>query len=316
MSRTIIRSFTAISARRLASNRATAFLRCPSFRPLRIRAPRSTTHRVHATKVTEEEERKKEELVDKIEKSLRESGMDAKAAQEVLKNWQNNVGHTVSPDDLRKVLRGQSTKAIALVAISTLLDAGAAYGAFVAGGFLGLASEQYGVAAIIGQALAYLLAGYYVTGAAFDFFKLGAVIIAAINFNINSSAFLAAVEGIAGTGTGLNVADKVLEAVNSVKILQAINTMSDLLKEQSKTGNASSSGDMLADLGAYLVLDKAERVYGFDATKFGLTEPEAAEIAVVFSQFDLSKWEIQFSSHRLTNPCTTSSSFTHDGSDV
>jgi len=43
---------------------------------------------------------------------------------------------------------------------------------------------------------------------------------------------------------------------------------------------------MLRDLGAYLTLDRAQRSYGFDAAKAGLTEAKAAEIAVVFSKYD------------------------------
>jgi hypothetical protein len=43
---------------------------------------------------------------------------------------------------------------------------------------------------------------------------------------------------------------------------------------------------MLRDLGAYLTLEKAQRSYGFDAAKAGLTEAKAAEIAVVFSRYD------------------------------
>lgn len=130
--------------------------------------------------------------------------------------------------------------------------------------------------------------GYYVAGAAFDFFKLGAVIIAAINFNVNSASFLAALQDLAGNGgTGLNVADKAVEAVNSIKVLSALGTMSDMLKSDTKKEN--SSADMLTDLGAYLTLDKAQRQYGFEASDYGITDAEAAEIAVAFAKFDTSK---------------------------
>lgn len=231
---------------------------------------------------TKTEEEKKKEIVGKIEKSLQESGLDKKAAQEILKTWQNQVGHEVSPEDLRKILVGKSTKILLLVLINTILDAGAAYGAFIAGGFLGIASEQYGAIALVGQAIAYLLAGYYVTGAAFDLFKLGAVAFASITFNINSGSFLQAVEEIAGSGTGLDITDKARDAANSLKVLNALNKMADLLKENetSKKNAATSSETLLADLGAYLTLDKAQRLYGFDASALGITDEQAAEIAV------------------------------------
>lgn len=238
---------------------------------------------IRASNTSTEEEERKKALVGKIEKSLQESGLNREAAKIVLKSWSEAVGHEVTPEELRKILVGQSTKIIGLVLLSTLLDAGAAYGAFVAGGFLGLASEQYGVAAIIGQAIAYLLAGYYVTGAAFDFFKLGAVIVASINFNINSAAFLQAVEDIAGEGSGLDITDKAREAINSLKVLNALNKMADLLKEKNNGKPLSSSETLLADLGAYLTLEKAQRAYGFDSAKLGISDAQAAEIAVSWS---------------------------------
>lgn len=245
---------------------------------------------VRAANTTEEEQRKKE-LVGKIEKSLKETGLDPQSAKLVLKNWSDTVGHEVTPEELRKILVGQSTRALILVFINTLFDAGAAYGAFQFGGFLGLATEQYGTAALIGQAIAYLLAGYYATGAVFDLFKLGAVSVARINFSINSGAFLEAIEDIAGAGTGLDVADKAREAVNSVKVLKALNTMADLLKEAGKGGTTptAASSQMLADLGAYLTLTKAEKLYGFNAGDCGILDEEAAEIAVIFGKYDTSR---------------------------
>jgi alpha-D-ribose 1-methylphosphonate 5-triphosphate synthase subunit PhnG len=227
----------------------------------------------------------------KIKDGLEASGITREAAREILKRWSDQVGHEITPEDLRRILVGQSTRAVVLVLVSTLLDAGAAFGAFTAGNFLGVATEQYGIPAVIGQALAYGLAGYYVAGAAFDFFKLGAVIVAAINYNVNSASFLAAIEALAGaSATGLNVADKALDAANSIKVLQALNTMADMLRaEGGAEGNATSSGNMLLDLGAYLTLEKAQRQYGFEASNFGLTDAQAAEIATVFSKFDTSK---------------------------
>ena len=218
------------------------------------------------------------------------SGMDKESAQQILKNWQVAVGHDVSPEDLRKILVGQSTQAIVFVIISTLFDAGASYTAFEFGDFLGVAAAQYGTAAVVAQAVAYLVAGYYATGAVFDVFKLGTVILARINFDVNSAAFLEAIKGLAGT-TGLATVDKAREAVNSVKILAALDTLADQIKEQKKLSMGSSGGkaDMLSDLGAYLTLSKAQKNHGFEAEEFGLTDAEAAEIAVVFGRFDLSE---------------------------
>lgn len=222
----------------------------------------------------------------RIADELQKSGLTPEKAREIMKSWQDEVGHELSPEDLRKILVGQSQKALALVIFSTLLDAGAAYGAFAAGGFLGLASEDYGVAAIIGQAIAYLLAGYYVTGAVFDIFKIVTVTVASYQFNVNSAAFLHAVDSI--SKSGLNIADKATEAVNSVKVAQAMKKIVELLRIEGEKTSPNESMDMLSDLGAYLTLAKAESMQDFDAAEFGLSEKEAGDIAAIFSRFDLN----------------------------
>ena len=73
-----------------------------------------------------EDTKRKKELVDQIQKSLKETGLDPTKAKMVLKNWQDEVGHEVSPEDLRRVLVGQSNRALALVLVNTLFDVGAA----------------------------------------------------------------------------------------------------------------------------------------------------------------------------------------------
>ena len=256
-----------------------------------LRPPRSLSHRslkyVYRSGNGQTNDQEK-----RIADELKNSGLTPDKAREILKSWQEEVGHELTPEDLRKILVGQSQKALALVVVSTLLDAGAAYGAFAAGNFLGLASEDYGVAAIVGQAIAYLLAGYYVTGAVFDAFKIVTVVIASFQFNVNSAAFLNAVESI--SKSGLNIADKATEAVNSVKVAQAMKKIVELLQEEGQKASPTSSVDgqqtvdMLEDLRAYLTLVKAESMQNFDASEFGLSEKEAGDIASIFSRFDLN----------------------------
>lgn len=53
----------------------------------------------------------------------------------------------------------------------------------------------------------------------------------------------------------------------------------------SKNGSVGS----LANLSAYLTLQRAEEVYGFEPAKYGLSEAEAADIAGVFSRFDTNE---------------------------
>ena len=255
--------------------------------PFRSRQrPSSSTLVVQAQQQQEDKK-----LVTDIEDTLKKSGVDKKVATDILNKWKEMAGpnETLSPENFRKIMSKQSSKAITLVILQLLLDIGAAYGAFLAGNLLGDAaiSQDWGVAATFGQAIAYFLSGYYVTGAAIDVFKLIALGIAAVTFNVNAPAFLAAVEDLASTNnTGLGALDKASEAVNTVKILAALRDMSDMLKKETNVDAAASSADILNDLAAYLTLDKAQRMYKFDAAKAGITDAQAADIAVIFSAYD------------------------------
>eukprot|EP00873_Tetraselmis_striata_P021382 jgi/Tetstr1/441646/TSEL_029871.t1 len=97
-------------------------------------------------------------------------------------------------------------------------------------------------------------------------------------------ALLSAVQelGSGGKTKQLDVVAKAREAINMVKVVQSLNQVSDILKE---TGHDSKS--TLDSLGSYLTLSRAERD-GFNPSKFGLSEAEAADIAVKFSKFDLN----------------------------
>ncbi|PRW59367.1 calcium sensor EFh [Chlorella sorokiniana] len=264
----------------LATAPARQSRRCGLARPFAAACRRPVL--VRATKQDEEEKKK----IQALEESLKKSGIDRDAAQQVLKMWRENAsadGKEITPEDLRKVLVKQGSKLSMLVVIQVFLDLGAAYGALVAGNFLGEASLQYGVAAVALQAVAYFLSGYYAMGAFFDLFKLGMVLTATYQFNVNSAAFLTAVQELAGN-TGLSTVDKAVDAVNTLKVISGLNKMADLLKEQKPGG--PSSNELLKDLAAYLTLEKAQRLYGFSAAQHGITDAQAAEIATVFSAFD------------------------------
>ncbi|GAB4816578.1 hypothetical protein N2152v2_003624 [Parachlorella kessleri] len=246
-----------------------------------------------------EEPKSRKQEVEQLKGELAKGGITKEVAKQVLDAWEGDSGHSLTPEDLRKVIVKSSTRFTGYVLVQVLLDAGAAYGAFLVGNMIGKAMghkaridasvPQYGLPATILSALSYILAGYYATGVAFDFFKLGALLVGVYQFNVNSSTFLEAVQELAkadGGSTGLSTFDKAREAVNTYKVLQALLRMSDLLKDQQAAGSSSSGPDMLRDLGAYLTLDRAQRSYGFDAAKAGLTDAKAMEIAVVFSKYD------------------------------
>jgi hypothetical protein len=51
----------------------------------------------------------------------------------------------------------------------------------------------------------------------------------------------------------------------------------------------ASGGTSLANLSAYLTLQRAEELYGFEPAKYGLSEAQAADIAGVFSRYDTNE---------------------------
>ncbi|KAL4860223.1 hypothetical protein ACK3TF_000410 [Chlorella vulgaris] len=268
-----------------------------------------------ATTAAQEEDEQERKKVLELEENLKKSGLDKERAQQVLKLWQTagSDGKEITPEELRKVLVKQGSKFSGLVLIQVILDIGAAYGAGQVGMFLGNQSEQFGLPAVLLQAVAYFFSGWYAIGAVFDLFKLGMLVTAISQFNVNSAAFLAAVKDLAGdTPQGLSTVDKAVEAVNTVKVVAGLNKMAKLLKasfilrlcdsrsvvllllayicscqeQQQGKEQDKSSGDMLRDLAAYLTLEKAQRLYDFDASKYGISEAQAAEIATVFAAFD------------------------------
>ncbi len=58
-------------------------------------------------------------------------------------------------------------------------------------------------------------------------------------------------------------------------------------QEQLGDGKVDTA-DLFRDLSAYLTLEKAEKA-GFDASVYGLTDQQAADIAVVFNQYDTNQ---------------------------
>eukprot|EP00887_Chlorella_sp_A99_P004440 scaffold30.g4440.t1 len=262
------------------------------------------------------EEKKK---VGAIEESLKKSGINKDNAKKVLAAWQKAVGEEeITPETLRKVLLKQSAKTTGRIVIQVALDVGAAYGAqasCVAAGLMhcgrigsrarpnrcpaqtvgnlcGMAAGEYGLPAVVLQALAYFVSGcphVLPSPPLFDTAprlppQVGAVLVAAYSFNVNSGAFLAAVQDLAEQSTGLSTVDKVQEAVNTFKVLQALTKMNEELKGEQAAGEGKF--DMLRDLAAFVTLEKAERSYGFEPKEYGITEAQAAEIAAVFAAVD------------------------------
>ena len=71
---------------------------------------------------------------------------------------------------------------------------------------------------------------YFAAGVFLDLFLLGATTFAGVNYSTNAEAFQKAVRQVAGQSSGINVVDKAQSAVNTVKIINALNEISDILK--------------------------------------------------------------------------------------
>lgn len=223
---------------------------------------------------------KKEKLVQDFKKG----GLDKSTAQRVLDMWKETGAS--DEDGLKKLLVRRSLTQALTIVIQAALDAGAAYGAFSLAGFLG-AAENIPLHNIWGFGATFL-GSYFGTGVIFDLFTLGALISASLQFQTDSAAFMAAVKEIAGASggnTGLNVVDKAAQARSTLKVLQALSNISNLLKEEgAKSGDASAG--TLGSLSTYLLLQKAEEQYGWTPEKQGLSNDEAGTIARLFARYD------------------------------
>ncbi|EFJ42290.1 hypothetical protein VOLCADRAFT_107336 [Volvox carteri f. nagariensis] len=212
---------------------------------------------------------------------LQKQGMDSKKAKAVLKKWRD-LGVS-DPEQLRKLLLRRSLKPAATVGIQALLDGLACWGGFYTAGLIADSPPFTGQFAL--QLAASFFGFYYVLQALLNLSVASALLFTAYKYGTNSVELLAAVQQLAGPATGLNVLDKAQVAVNTLKVLQTLDEIAELLKNMSTTSPQRST---LQNLSAYLTLAHAKQRLGFDPARYGLSEPEAGEIAYVFSTYDVN----------------------------
>lgn len=149
------------------------------------------------------------------------------------------------------------------------------------------------------QALSFFVTGYFIIGVLSDFFVLGALSFAALSYGANAGAVLDAVRDVAGRPSGSSAIDKAAAAVNTLRVVAALNEIAELLKKEvlaeeaggksasssSEKSSSSSSVSTLKALSAILTLQRAEEK-GFDPASLGLSRSEAAELAAAFARFD------------------------------
>lgn len=210
---------------------------------------------------------------------LQNTGMTPAKAKETLRIWAE-LG-AKDPEQLRQLLSRRAAKPLNSLAIQTTLDFVAALGGFYTGGLIGQADFT---GSTVVSLVAYFFACYYFLQAASEVTALVAVWRASQRYSTDTDVLLAAMQQLAGPTSGLRVLDTVQLAVNTLKVIQALDSISGELK----TLSSQLSKDTLSNLGAYLALQRAQEKYGFDPAAYGLTEKDAANIAAVFAEFDVN----------------------------
>ncbi|KAG2447161.1 hypothetical protein HYH02_007907 [Chlamydomonas schloesseri] len=217
--------------------------------------------------------------LDSLLDELQKSGVDSKKAQAVLKKWKE-LGVEDS-EQLRKLLIKRSLRPAGIVAFQAALDGLACWGGFYTSGLISDSPPFAGQFPL--QLLASFFGFYYVLQGLLNLSVASTLAFTAYKYGTNSVELLAAVQQLAGPATGLNVLDRAQVAVNTLKVLQTLDEIAELLKNMSF---ASSQRSTLQNLSAYLQLSHAREKLGFDPARYGLSDAEAGEIAYVFSCYD------------------------------
>lgn len=173
-------------------------------------------------KSTESESKKFAKVMDELKKQ----GMTPGKARQLLKAWQQ-MGAT-NPAELRALLMERSKEPILQLLTQAGLDAAASVGAFYIGGLFGEMQDFPGQIAI--QFGSYFIGFYYFLNAIFESSALVGVLVSVQKYGSTSDEILAAVQQLAGPATGVSLVDKAAKAVNTIKVLQALDKIVQLLK--------------------------------------------------------------------------------------
>lgn len=274
-------------------------------RPLRFPAARlvrpGLAHRGLVCRAAGQDEPKPADKEAEYIEALKKGGVDQKTAKVILDRWKE-AGADSDPSQLRKLFLKQSLVPITASLVQLLFDAAAAYSIFMSAGFFALGPDFTGRVVLV--FLLDFLAIYFAVGLLFDVVTLASVLITTAKLGASPVAFYGAVKAIASPAgasrDGLAIVEKAKAAVSAVKVAQALDAIAGLL-EQSLAGKAGAAGsgaeggkgaatrsiDTLTNLSAYLTLHRAESQAGFDPAAVGMSEAEAADIALAFARFDL-----------------------------
>lgn len=241
-------------------------------RTLRVRASGDDENK------TEKETKAKEGRYSRMVEELAKTGMTPAKAKDTLRIWAE-LG-AKDPEQLKQLLVKRSMAPLTALAAQSVLDFVACGGGF----YIGRISSQADFpGAILISLVGYFFACYYFLQAAFQITALTSLSMAARRYSTDAAVLLEAVRQLAGPASGLSVVDSATLVVNTLKVIQTLEKIGEQL--QDITAGASS----LANLSAYLTLQRAEEMYGFQPDKYGLSEAQAADIAGVFSRYDTNE---------------------------
>lgn len=219
--------------------------------------------------------------LDKVLDELKKTGMNQARAKEVLSKWKE-LGVSDS-EQLRKLLVRRSLQPVSVIGFQALLDGLACFGGFYSANLISQGDSfpfQFPL-----QIAATFFGFYYSIQVLLNVSVIGVLVLTAYRYGTNSAEVLLAVQSLAGPASGVSVLDKAQLAVNTLKVLQTLEEIADLLKGH--VGEASGR-NTLQNLSAYLILSKAKADYGFDPAQYGLSDKEASDVAYVFADYDIN----------------------------
>lgn len=235
---------------------------------------------------------------------LRATGLNQEKARRLLKAWAK--AGAMEPEQLKRLLARRSIAPARALGIQSALDLGAGAFGFFAGSTIGQAADFPGQ--IFLQLACYFGAMWYSISSVAGGAALVQVVLAARRYSASADVLLAAVRQMAGpegvaaaaaeAGGGVTAAPGALAAnvalaVSTAKVVAALDAIAEQLKAMDgkgqQDGDAPIPRSTLASLAAYLTVQHAEEKLGFKPADYGLSEKEAADIAVVFAMYDTNE---------------------------
>jgi hypothetical protein len=217
----------------------------------------------------------------KLSEELKAMGLTPRSAQAMLNSWRS-MGVT-DTKNLNKVVAKQAIRPITGLLIQALLDGATCAISFYLADAISDTFTFPGKILVL--AATYFLAIYYLIQSVFEVGAIAIIIVGALKYRTNAAALYEAVQQLAGPQSNFSVVNQAELAVNSVKVMQALDRAMDVLKDEFRSG---SDANTMENLSAYLTLQRAQQVFGFKPEKYGLSEREAADIAMVFSRYDVN----------------------------